>query len=84
MPNALKVDREAVKADYQSGMKQKEIVQKYGISLNTLKSWVQRYHWAKEERCEKWYRKYLLSMFSYKQLYQIVMAYAEEHRNDTK
>lgn len=44
------VDREQVKADYLSGMKQKDIVQKYNIPLNTLKSWVKRYHWSEEKK----------------------------------
>lgn len=44
------VDKEKVKADYLSGMKQKDIVQKYNLPLNTLKSWVKRYHWADEKK----------------------------------
>lgn len=44
------VDREQVKADYLNGMKQKDIVQKYNLPLNTLKSWVKRYHWSEEKK----------------------------------
>lgn len=44
------VDKEQVKADYLNGMKQKEIIQKYNIPLNTLKSWVKRYHWSEEKK----------------------------------
>lgn len=44
------IDKEQVKADYLDGMKQKELIKKYGIPLNTLKSWVKRYHWADEKR----------------------------------
>lgn len=44
------VDKEKVKIDYLSGMKQKDIVQKYDIPLNTLKSWIKRYHWAEEKK----------------------------------
>jgi len=44
------VDKEKVKADYLSGMKQKDIVQKYNLPLNTLKSWVKRYHWSEEKK----------------------------------
>lgn len=44
------VDKEKVKADYLSGMRQKALVEKYNISLNTLKSWVKRYHWADEKK----------------------------------
>lgn len=44
------VDKEKVKADYLSGMKQKALIEKYNIPLNTLKSWVKRYHWADEKK----------------------------------
>ncbi len=44
------MDKEKVKADYLSGMKQKDIVQKYNLPLNTLKSWVKRYHWSEEKK----------------------------------
>ena len=33
--------------DYESGMKYKEIAEKYGVSLNTVKSWKTR-HWNKK------------------------------------
>ncbi len=33
--------------DYISGMKYKDIAEKYGVSLNTVKSWKQRYGWQK-------------------------------------
>ena len=45
-----KIDKEQVKADYLNGMKQKELVEKYNIPLNTLKSWVKRYHWSEEKK----------------------------------
>lgn len=44
------VDKEKVKADYLNGMKQKAIIEKYNIPLNTFKSWVKRYHWADEKK----------------------------------
>lgn len=44
------IDKEQVKADYLNGMKQKELIEKYNIPLNTLKSWVKRYHWSEEKR----------------------------------
>lgn len=44
------IDKEQVKADYLNGMKQKELIQKYNIPLNTLKSWIKRYHWSEEKR----------------------------------
>lgn len=33
--------------DYQNGMKYKALAAKYGVSLNTIKSWKQRYKWQK-------------------------------------
>ena len=34
--------------DYQSGMKYKEIAEKYGVTINTVKSWKTRYKWSKD------------------------------------
>lgn len=34
--------------DYMSGMKYKDIAEKYGVTLNTVKSWKQRYNWNKK------------------------------------
>ena len=34
--------------DYMSGMKYKDIAEKYGVSLNTVKSWKVRYKWDKK------------------------------------
>ena len=39
-----------VKKDYLKGLKQKEICDKYNVSINTLKSWIKRYKWAEEKR----------------------------------
>ena len=38
---------EEAENDYMLGMKYKEIAEKYGISLNTVKSWKQRYGWER-------------------------------------
>ena len=38
---------EEAENDYMLGMKYKEIAGKYGISLNTVKSWKQRYGWER-------------------------------------
>ena len=38
--------REQAFRDYQEGMKYKEIAEKYGVSLSTVKSWAARY-WKK-------------------------------------
>ena len=32
-------------ADYMSGMKYKDIAEKYNVSMNTVKSWKKRYAW---------------------------------------
>lgn len=34
--------------DYKNGMKYKEIADKYGVTINTVKSWKQRYNWTRE------------------------------------
>lgn len=39
--------RDEAKQDYLAGMKYKEIAEKYGVTLNTVKSWKTR-HWNKE------------------------------------
>ena len=36
--------------DYQSGMKYKDIAEKYGVTINTVKSWKTRYHWSKDKK----------------------------------
>lgn len=38
-----------VKEDYLSGVKPKALSEKYGISINTIKSWLKRYRWGKED-----------------------------------
>lgn len=39
--------RESARKDYESGMKYKDIAQKYDVSLNTVKSWKTRYKWQR-------------------------------------
>ena len=34
--------------DYCKGMKYKEIAEKYGVTINTVKSWKVRYKWSKD------------------------------------
>lgn len=41
---------ELAELDYKNGMKYKEIADKYEISLNTVKSWKQRYKWCKDDK----------------------------------
>lgn len=38
---------ELAERDYVSGMKYKEIAEKYGVSINTVKSWKTRYQWIR-------------------------------------
>lgn len=42
---------ESAEKDYMSGMKYKDIADKYGVSINTVKSWKKRYNWEKEKGC---------------------------------
>ena len=44
----MKENWELAYEDYKSGMKRKDIAQKYNVSINTVKSWKQR-HWNKKE-----------------------------------
>lgn len=36
--------------DYLKGMKYKEIAEKYGVTINTVKSWKTRYKWTKDQK----------------------------------
>ena len=36
--------------DYQLGMKYKDIAEKYGVTINTVKSWKTRYQWSKDKK----------------------------------
>lgn len=36
--------------DYQAGMKYREIANKYGVTINTVKSWKTRYGWKKDNK----------------------------------
>lgn len=39
--------------DYKAGMKYKDIAEKYGTTINTVKSWKKRYAWSREEGAHK-------------------------------
>ncbi|MGG4042112.1 phage terminase small subunit [Bacillus smithii] len=39
--------------DYVKGMKYKDIAAKYGVSINTVKSWKKRYGWTREKGAHK-------------------------------
>ena len=40
--------KEQAKTDYLKGMKYKDLAEKYGVTLNTIKSWKQRYSWDRK------------------------------------
>ena len=44
---------ELAKQDYMNGMKYKDIAEKYGVSLNTVKSWKKRYNWERKGGTQK-------------------------------
>lgn len=50
MDETKEIDRERVRKDYLTGLSKKEISAKYGLSENTLKSWIRRYGWAAEKK----------------------------------
>lgn len=41
---------ERAEIDYINGMKYKDIAEKYGVSINTVKSWKQRYKWLRDKK----------------------------------
>ena len=44
-------------SDYVAGMKYKDIAAKYGVSINTVKSWKKRYAWSRDKKTgciKKW------------------------------
>lgn len=41
-------DYELAENDYMLGMKYKDIAEKYNVSINTVKSWKQRYNWSRK------------------------------------
>lgn len=44
---------EKAEQDYMSGMKYKDIAEKYGTTINTVKSWKKRYAWSRGEGAHK-------------------------------
>lgn len=44
---------EKAEQDYMAGMKYKDIAEKYGTTINTVKSWKKRYGWNREEDAHK-------------------------------
>jgi uncharacterized protein YjcR len=45
----MSANHEKAEKDYIKGMKYKEIAEKYEVSINTVKSWKQRYEWSKDK-----------------------------------
>lgn len=45
-----KPNYESAELDYVNGMKYKDIAEKYGVSINTVKCWRQRYEWTKRKK----------------------------------
>lgn len=48
--------RDQAYTDYRKGMKYKEIAEKYGVSLSTVKSWASRY-WKQKDGCNQQKKK---------------------------
>lgn len=44
---------EQAEKDYIDGMKYKDIAEKHGVSINTIKSWKQRHKWVREKGAYK-------------------------------
>ena len=44
------INHELARKDYESGMKYKDIADKYSVSLNTVKSWKKRHGWLREKK----------------------------------
>lgn len=54
MGNGKKITNyEKAYIDYISGMKYKEIAEKYNVKVNTVKSWKRRYGWSRENALKK-------------------------------
>lgn len=50
MDEARAQNYELALSDYQAGMKYKDIAEKYGVTINTVKSWKTRYRWSKDKK----------------------------------
>lgn len=42
--------KDQIKLDYLSGVPPKKLTEKYGTSMNTIKSWIKRYGWSKMKK----------------------------------
>ena len=50
MDEARAPNYELAENDYMNGMKYKDIAAKYNVTINTVKSWKQRYSWSKDKK----------------------------------
>lgn len=50
LSDEVKQNYELAKIDYITGMKYKEIAEKYGVTINTVKSWKTRYRWNRDKK----------------------------------
>lgn len=49
----IRENYQKAEADYMAGMKYKDIAEKYGTTINTVKSWKKRYGWDRKEGAHK-------------------------------
>lgn len=77
-----KQTKQQIMQDYISGMRLADICRKFNIPLNTLKSWVRRYHWNREKdtirktrESEKILKEKLVAKYTYNQLLLMVQQY---------
>ncbi len=49
----IRENYQKAEADYMAGMKYKDIAEKYGATINTVKSWKKRYGWDRKEGAPK-------------------------------
>ncbi|APX72704.1 terminase small subunit [Companilactobacillus allii] len=47
------INHDQAEQDYHSGMKYKDIAEKYDVSINTVKSWKSRYKWSRDASSQK-------------------------------
>lgn len=50
MYEEVRQNYELAEVDYMAGMKYKDIAEKYGVTINTVKSWKTRYKWSKDKK----------------------------------
>lgn len=48
-PDSQEELKKKIEKEYRKGAKPKELSEKYGVKINTLKSWIKRYGWNRQE-----------------------------------